>query len=66
MKLTIGVILLNIIFTFTLSNLFVINLIFPAIKIILSEMKGEKLNRKGFRFNDNYNKDITHEHPKNK
>ncbi|BFH72559.1 hypothetical protein SJAV_05030 [Sulfurisphaera javensis] len=39
-------VIIDIIFTLTLSNLFVFNLTFPAIKIILSINKREKLKQK--------------------
>lgn len=41
----------NLILTFSLSSLFVFNLVFPAIKIILTAKEKEKLKSKGLRFN---------------
>lgn len=45
-------VMINIIFTLTISNIFLFNLTFPAIKIILMQKKERNIKEKALRFNE--------------
>jgi len=45
-------VMINIIFTLTISNIFLFNLTFPAIKIILMQRKERNIKEKALRFNE--------------